>query len=98
MRYRACWKKGAILLQTLVMSVILSMIAVMLLKWIMARYIIVNRVSQSAVNTGGAQGYSALKVMTTGTPSNGSTTMGTKTVSFTNTSGTQYKTTVADEY
>jgi len=31
-------RKGVVLLQTLVMSVLLSMMAVMLLKWILARY------------------------------------------------------------
>lgn len=37
------WKKGVVLLQTLVMSVVLSMIAVMVMKWVMARYILAAR-------------------------------------------------------
>ena len=61
MRCRVCWKKGAILLQTLVLSVILSMISVMVMKWVLARYTIVNRIQQSAKNTGNAQGYAAFK-------------------------------------
>lgn len=36
---RARWKRGAVLLQTLVMAVILSMIAIMVTKWILARYL-----------------------------------------------------------
>ncbi len=57
MKPRSNWKKGAVLLQTLVMSVILSMISVMVLKWVLARYIIVNRIQESTRNTGNAQGY-----------------------------------------
>ena len=107
MRPRSCWKKGAILLQTLVMSVILSMISVMILKWIMARYIIVNRVKQSAVNVTDAQGYASLKTMTWNVPATaGSTTMGVenKPVSFqppgSVAAGTAGKcvTTVTDDY
>lgn len=37
------WKKGVVLLQTLVMSVILSMIAVMVMKWVLARYMLAAR-------------------------------------------------------
>lgn len=37
------WRRGVILLQTLVMSVILSMIAVMVLKWVLARYMLTAR-------------------------------------------------------
>ena len=91
----------------MVMSVILSMISVMILKWIMARYIIVNRVKQSAVNVTDAQGYASLK-MTTWTipPPSASTTMGVenKPVSFQSPSsippGTSGKcvTTVTDDY
>ncbi|MBI4351912.1 MAG: hypothetical protein HY550_10760 [Elusimicrobia bacterium] len=35
---RPGWKKGSALLQTLVMSVLLSMIAVSMMKWVLARY------------------------------------------------------------
>ena len=37
------WRKGVILLQTLVMSVVLSMIAVMVLKWVLSRYMLTAR-------------------------------------------------------
>ena len=113
MRSRARWRKGAILLQTLVMSVILSMISVMILKWIMARYIIVNRVNQSAVNVTGAQEYANRGTMTwTIPPPSADYTMtvtrngvaATKQVSFNSPStvpaGTAGKcvTTVTDDY
>jgi len=98
MKSRVYWKKGAILLQTLVMSVILSMISVMILKWIMARYIIVARIQQSAKNTGNAQGYAALNVKTWTTPVNASTTMDLKSVSFQQVSTGKFVTTVTDEY
>ncbi|MEI7481486.1 MAG: hypothetical protein WCK75_03970 [Elusimicrobiota bacterium] len=98
MKLRLHWKKGAILLQTLVMSVILSMISVMILKWIMARYIIVARIQQSAKNTGNAQGYAALNVKTWTTPANASTTMDLKSVSFQQVSTGKFVTTVTDEY
>ena len=89
------------------MSVVLSMISVMIFKWIMARYIIVNRVKQSAVNVTDAQGYASLKTMTWTVPApSGSTTMGVenKPVSFQSPSsipaGTAGKcvTTVIDDY
>ena len=57
MKPRKYWRKGAILLQTLIMSVLLSMIAVMLLKWVFARYIIVSRVQRSAMANAKAVGY-----------------------------------------
>ncbi len=82
------------------MSVILSMISVMILKWIMARYIIVNRVKQSAVNVTDAQGYASLKTMTWTTPANASTTMGVenKPVSFQSAGTGKFVTTVTDDY
>ena len=42
-------RKGVLLLQTLVLCVIMSMIAVMVLKWVMARYIISARVYRSSL-------------------------------------------------
>ena len=45
------------LLQALVMSVLLSMIAVMVLKWVMARYIMVSRIQESSINTSNAYAY-----------------------------------------
>jgi hypothetical protein len=37
------WKRGAVLLQTLVMAIMLSTIAVMLMKWVLARYLLAAR-------------------------------------------------------
>jgi len=55
-------KKGTILLHTLVMAVILSMISIMVIRWVLARYIIANRIMSSAKNTSFAQGYAAKSV------------------------------------
>ena len=44
------------LLQTLVISVIISMIAVMVMKWVLARYTIATRVQRSATNEARADG------------------------------------------
>lgn len=40
---RPRWKKGSALLQTLVMSVLLSMIAISMMKWVLARYTMSSR-------------------------------------------------------
>ena len=45
------------MLQTLVISVILSLIAVMVLKWVLARYTVVTRVQRSSMANGRAVGY-----------------------------------------
>lgn len=52
------WKKGMILMQTLVMSVLLSMIAVMLMKWVLARYMMAARNFRSTTATARTVGYS----------------------------------------
>ena len=62
MKPKLYWKRGAILLQTLVMSVLLSLIAVMVLKWVLARYMVANRVLRSSRNTLSAQGYAMQNV------------------------------------
>jgi len=102
MRARGNWKRGAILLQTLVMSVLLSLISVMVLKWVLARYIIVNRVKASAVNTGNAQGYATnctqVWSWATATPPNNSATLDSKPVSFQRVSAGKFETTVTDQY
>lgn len=51
------WRKGVILLQTLVMSVILSMIAVMVLKWVLGRYMLAARAFRSAKSYSHSEGY-----------------------------------------
>ena len=111
MKPKLRWKRGAILLQTLVVSVLLSMIAVMVLKWVFARYLVANRVQASAKNTGTAQAYVALNPVSIvgaggnwGIPSNASTTLDGKPVSFTQSPSGQtgasrrFETTVADDY
>jgi len=51
------WRKGTALLQTLVMSVLLSMISVSLMKWVLARYMIAARNYRSAATTTRVGGY-----------------------------------------
>ncbi len=51
------WRKGTALLQTLVMSILLSMIAVSLMKWVLARYMIAARNYRSAAATTRVDGY-----------------------------------------
>ncbi|MFA6433893.1 MAG: hypothetical protein WCW52_04290 [Elusimicrobiales bacterium] len=96
MKNRSGWKKGAILLQTLVMSVILSMISVMVMQWIMARYLLVNRVQQSARDTGNAQGFAAVRLNRT-TPDTRPAVMDNKQVKCIP-AGTKYQVTVVDTY
>jgi hypothetical protein len=43
------FKRGSMLLQTLVMCVIMAMIGVMVLKWVMARYMLSARLYRSSV-------------------------------------------------
>lgn len=51
-------RKGTVLLQTLVMSVILSMIAVSLMKWVLSRYMMAARNYRSTATIARAGGYS----------------------------------------
>lgn len=51
------WRRGVVLLQTLVITVILSMISVMVLKWIMARYMMAARNYRSVTTRARAHGY-----------------------------------------
>lgn len=51
------WRRGMVLLQTLVISVVLSMISVMVLKWIMGRYIMAARGYRSVTTRARAHGY-----------------------------------------
>lgn len=51
------WRQGMVLLQTLVISVILSMISVMVLKWIMGRYMMAARDYRSVTTRARAHGY-----------------------------------------
>jgi len=52
------WKKGTVLLQTMIMSLVLSMISVMLLKWVLARYMVAARSYRSTTTTARTVGYS----------------------------------------
>jgi hypothetical protein len=49
-------RKGALLLQTLVLSVIMAMIGVMILKWALARYILASRFYRSSVSRARVEG------------------------------------------
>lgn len=51
------WRKGTALLQTLVMSVLLSMVAVMMMKWVLARYMMAARNYRSTVAKAHSQYY-----------------------------------------
>ncbi|MBI5744600.1 MAG: hypothetical protein HY952_08635 [Elusimicrobia bacterium] len=80
-------RRGMVLLQTLVISVILSMIAVMVLKWVLSRYMFAARNYRSSVakvhSTGYAmQRFSAWGLNTSSILSSGSTTIDGKTVTY----------------
>ena len=82
------WRKGTVLLQTLVMSVILSMVAVMMMKWVLARYMMAARNYRSTVAKAHSQGYgmerfSTWNFNTSAVSSGGSTALDTKPVSYT---------------
>ena len=69
------WRRGMVLLQTLVISVVLSMISVMVLKWIMGRYMMAARNYRSVTTRGRAHGYfhdrfATWNFNTTGMPAN----------------------------
>ena len=51
-------RKGVILMQTLVMSVILSLLAVMVLKWVLGRYMLAARAFRSTKSSSHSEGYS----------------------------------------
>ncbi len=93
-------KKGAVLLQTLILVVILTTIAVMVIKWNMGRYTLVNRIANSFSGTVRTQGYAAKNQMIQGQPPDSSGTVDGKKISFTgnpSVSGMRrYKTTVQD--
>ncbi|OGS50884.1 MAG: hypothetical protein A3J79_08885 [Elusimicrobia bacterium RIFOXYB2_FULL_62_6] len=57
MKFRPAWKKGAILLQTLVMSILLSMIAIMIMKWVLTRYTMVGHMHRSITSNTRGQGW-----------------------------------------
>lgn len=65
MKRRPAWKKGQILLQTLVMSIILSMIAIMIMKWVLIRYTMVGRMHRSITANTRGEGYMFSRFCTT---------------------------------
>ena len=53
------WKKGIVLMQTLILSIVLATLAMMLLKWVLGRYMSVARTTRSTVARAHSQGYAA---------------------------------------
>lgn len=85
------WRKGTALLQTLVMSVLLSMAAVMMMKWVLARYMMAARNYRSTVAKAHSHGYgmerfSTWNFNTSAVGSGGTIFLDTKKVEY-NTSG-----------
>ncbi len=87
------WRKGTALLQTLVMSILLSMIAVSLMKWVLARYMIAARNYRSAVTVARAGGYSQVAFTTWNF---GAIPVNTNFV-ITEPNGTQYRVCIKDK-
>jgi len=110
MKHRSCWKRGSVLLQTVVMSVLLSLLCVMVIKLMMARYVLANRIQQSARNTGIAVGFATLNTPGWGTvvptafnytPTNATlapTPPDNKNITFIQSSANTFTTTVTDTY
>ena len=76
-----------VLLQTLVMSVVLSMVAVMMMKWVLARYMMAARNYRSTVAKAHSHGYgmerfSTWNFNTSAVLSNGNTTLDTRPVKY----------------
>ena len=85
---RSTCRKGMILLQTLVMTVIFSMISVMVMQWVLGRYMIAARTYRSSVTKVHSQGYffnlfSTWKDDLGSIPSGGNTLIDTQYVSYT---------------
>lgn len=85
---RRNFRRGVVLLQTLVTSVILSMIAVMVLKWVLGRYMLAARNYRSTVSKAHTQGvsmqnFSAWNFNTGSIPASGSSVLDSKTISYT---------------
>ncbi len=78
-------RKGVILLQTLVMSVVLSFMAVMVLQWVLGRYMLAARAYKGAKSFSHSEGYSDMFSSTWNfgsTPGNGSATVETQPISY----------------
>ena len=94
---RLTCRRGMILLHTLVMSVILSMISVMVMQWVLGRYLIAERTYRSSMTGAHALGYSSnlfsnYNFNTAGIPTSGSVSNATtdnKVVTY-SVSGTKF--------
>ena len=80
-------RKGVILLQTLVMSVMVCMIAVMVLKWVLSRYMLTSRDYRSSISNTRSTGYAQQRFAswnfnTSGILSNGSSSIDSKNVGY----------------
>lgn len=88
---RRRWRKGVILLQTLVMSVVLSLMAVMVLKWVLGRYMLAARAYRTSKSFSHSEGYAASVTSSWNfgaTPGNSNITMDTtQNISYTITAG-----------
>ena len=80
------FKRGSMLLQTLVMCVIMAMIGVMVLKWVMARYMLSARLYRSNASKVRTEGcYSKINAQMsdlTSTPGSGSCVIDGKTINY----------------
>jgi Tfp pilus assembly protein PilX len=84
------FKRGSMLLQTLVMCVIMSMIGVMVLKWVMARYMMsarLYRTAEAKVRTEGCASQTQAYWGFNAAPTGGPCRPDGKTVNYTITSG-----------
>lgn len=80
-------RNGVILLQTLVMSVMVCMIAVMVLKWVLSRYMLTSRDYRSSSANVRSTGYAQQRFAfwnfnTSSILSNGSSSVDSKTVDY----------------
>lgn len=85
MKIVRAWRKGAILLQTLVVAILLAYISVMIMSWVLQRYSLATRVYRKNVAMAHNTGYAMMQFSTwnTGTPSGTSGTLDGKTVTMT---------------
>jgi hypothetical protein len=80
------FRRGVVLLQTLVLSVVLSMMAVMVMKWVLARYLLAARNYRSSESVAHAQYVNSLFTSWNSNfaaiPSNGTISIDGKTFTF----------------
>lgn len=91
-------KNGAVLLQTLMMTMTISLMATMVLKWVLNRYALASAVQGGAIRTSLADGYTAA-MLSGGNPPNNSSFVDAnsgKRITFRRTGAGEYTTTVSD--